>query len=52
MTAGLDLSGRHKDGREFQVEISLAPHQSPEGLLMVSAIRSVAAHRRVRREHG
>ncbi len=52
MKAGLDLSGRHKDGREFQVEISLAPHQSPEGLLLVSAIRGVAAHRRVRQEAG
>jgi hypothetical protein len=28
----------------------LAPHQSPEGLLLVSTIRGVAAHRRVRRE--
>ena len=45
MTAGLDLSGRHKDGHEFQVEISLAPHQSPEGLLLVSTIRGVAADR-------
>ena len=48
MEADLDLSGRHKDGREFQVEISLAPHQSPEGLLVVSTIRSVVAHRRDR----
>ena len=39
ISAGLDLSGRHKDGREFPVEISLAPHQSPEGLLTVSTIR-------------
>ena len=48
ISAGLDLSGRHKDGREFPVEISLAPHQSPEGLLLVSTIRGVAADRRVR----
>ncbi len=45
METDLDLTGRHKDGREFQVEISLAPHQSPEGLLLVSTIRGVAAHR-------
>ncbi len=45
METDLDLTGRHKDGREFQVEISLAPHQSPEGLLVVSTIRSVVARR-------
>jgi PAS domain S-box-containing protein len=45
MAAGMKLSALHKDGREFQVEINIAPYQSPDGLLMVSAIRDVAAQR-------
>ncbi len=40
-----NLLARHKDGREFAVEISLAPFQAPEGSLVVSAIRAVAGRR-------
>jgi protein-histidine pros-kinase len=39
MGAGKKLFARHEEGHEFQVEISLAPFQSPEGLLVVAAIR-------------
>lgn len=39
------LLARHKDGREFAVEISLAPYQTPDGPLVVSAIRTVAGRR-------
>lgn len=45
MGAGLDLSGLHQDGHEFQIEINLAPYQSPDGLLLVASVRDVAAQR-------
>lgn len=40
------LVARHKDGHEFPVEISLAPYQSPDGALVVAAIRDAAGRRR------
>ena len=50
MGAGLQLFGRHKDGTEFPVDISLRPVLLGDEPLAIGAIRDMSAQRRAERE--
>jgi len=47
MGSGLDLFGRHADGRELAIEVSLSPVRTDGGVLVSAAIRDITERKRI-----
>jgi PAS domain S-box-containing protein len=50
MGSGLALSGRHKDGSDMAIEVSLNPLHTPQGVVVSVAIRDIRERRRMEAE--